>query len=144
MLVFVLFLASWILPGLSREALGWKPGGEGGRKRRPHFPATPSLPPWPPCCKPRVPGRGRRAESERQRQLLRARGQRPLPPPPAFLREGPERSSGGRRLAGALPWLTLDLTINCYLGVTRSRSPNQPLTLLRLPLTQVRLTCCVT
>lgn len=104
MLIWVLFLASKVQPGLYREA--WLEGLEEKTE------ATPPSNAAPPVLVSWLQTRGSRETESEQQQMLGACGQHS--PPPAFLPEAERYSASGRRLAGALSWL--DLTINGWSG----------------------------
>ena len=140
MLVFVLFLASWIRPGLSREAVGWKPGG-GGSENRGHTslqrrPSRPGLLAANPGSQGGEGGRNPSGSSSCSGRAANVPslhhphscGRGPSPP---GLAGGSLAPSRGRKL---------DLTFNCRSGPGWSppRVARRPPTLLRLPLTRVR------
>ena len=130
MLLCVLFPVSWVLPGLSREASGWKPRRRGTKTEaiNPCKAAPPAPASFLQARCPREGGEGGRNQ-RRQQQLLWAGRQSPLPPPLTFLREEAERcSASGRRFAGALWWpssrgWTLSLVAAEDLGGTHGCSP---------------------
>lgn len=99
--VKVLFPVSWVLPGLSREASGWKPRRSGDETDATDPCAKPLLPPRPPFCKPGVPRREGKEGGISSGSACSGLAASSPPPPLTFLREEarvpPQRLAGGLR-----------------------------------------------